>query len=384
MNQPEDKLRYELDERLRFEQLIADLSSKFVNLPAGEVDRVIMEVQRQFCEWLDLDLAGLWQWSDEFGTFRLTHLYRVDDGPQPPAPMLTREHFPWFEQQLLGGHPIAISSMTELPPEAARDREVYGHFGIKSVLAVPLAVGGAAPVGMLGFNKTRAERGWPDALITRLQLIAQPFANALARPRSDLALRANQEQLSVTAARLEAGIDLAALGYYEVDYGERTCFLDERFRDICGVPNDVRHGLDPVQFWLEHIHPDDRQLLSDTRQRLHGGAVDRIAAEYRYLHPAKGLRWLHHSARSTGPSAGGAGIRTFGVVRDITERQRMAEQQAEDLRFMTLIAELSSRFVNLPAGAVDRGSPNAGARGWREAPGCFGLPASDLPARRDG
>jgi hypothetical protein len=33
----------ELDERLRFETLRADLSSKFVNLPAGEVDREIMD-----------------------------------------------------------------------------------------------------------------------------------------------------------------------------------------------------------------------------------------------------------------------------------------------------------------------------------------------------
>ncbi len=32
----------ELEERLRFETLIADLSSKFINLSAGEVDREII------------------------------------------------------------------------------------------------------------------------------------------------------------------------------------------------------------------------------------------------------------------------------------------------------------------------------------------------------
>ena len=32
----------ELEERLRFETLIADLSSKFVNLPAGDVARCTM------------------------------------------------------------------------------------------------------------------------------------------------------------------------------------------------------------------------------------------------------------------------------------------------------------------------------------------------------
>ena len=38
--------RAELEERLRFETLIADLSSEFVNLPAGEVDREIMDAER--------------------------------------------------------------------------------------------------------------------------------------------------------------------------------------------------------------------------------------------------------------------------------------------------------------------------------------------------
>ena len=48
----------ELQERLRFETLIADLSSKFVNVPAGEVDREIMDAQRRICEILDLDLSA--------------------------------------------------------------------------------------------------------------------------------------------------------------------------------------------------------------------------------------------------------------------------------------------------------------------------------------
>jgi len=39
--------RPELEERLRFETLIADLSSKFINLPAGEVDREIEDAQRR-------------------------------------------------------------------------------------------------------------------------------------------------------------------------------------------------------------------------------------------------------------------------------------------------------------------------------------------------
>jgi hypothetical protein len=77
--------RPELEERLRFETLIADLSSKFINLPAGEVDREIEDAQRRLCELLDIDVCGLWQWAGSSRRYiTITHLYRPLGGPPPP------------------------------------------------------------------------------------------------------------------------------------------------------------------------------------------------------------------------------------------------------------------------------------------------------------
>ena len=61
MNTEDTNLRAELEARLLFETLIADLSSRFVNLPAGEVDGEIMDAQRRLCDFLSLDFATLWQ-----------------------------------------------------------------------------------------------------------------------------------------------------------------------------------------------------------------------------------------------------------------------------------------------------------------------------------
>ena len=451
MNAENSNSHTELEERLRFETLIADLSSKFVSLPAGEVDREIRDAQRRICEFLDIDFSALWQWSDEApGSFTLTHFYSVQEGPQPPERM-NQDQYPWARQQLLAGRIIKVSSLEDLPAEAAHDRETLRQFGIRSNLALPLSVGGEPPVGFLGLGTTQAKRDWPDALVKRLQLVAQICANALARKRADQALRESEERLSLAAnsaqagiwvldcrtqvfwanekarqifgyapeeainrerfkaavhpddwnlvqgsldralkagdpvnvefrirlgdgserwissrgrpyftsagepdrllglsiditdlkrsgaafrvseARLAAGTELAGLGNYEVDYGERTCFLDDRFREICGVPSDLQQGLEPVAFWMEHIHPDDRQSLLDERQKLHDGRVDRISAEYRYLHPIQGQKWIHHLARIAGCNATGTGVRTFGVLRDITPQKR-AEVEARELR----------------------------------------------------
>ena len=55
----------ELEERLRFETLLADISARFVNLPADQIDGEIEKAQRSVCECLGLDLSSLWQLSAE-------------------------------------------------------------------------------------------------------------------------------------------------------------------------------------------------------------------------------------------------------------------------------------------------------------------------------
>jgi PAS domain S-box-containing protein len=440
MNLEHTDPRAELEARLRFETLIADLSSKFVNLPAGEVDREIMDAERRICESLDLDLLVLWQLTDEAaGYFSATHAYSAQKGPLPPS-QLHEEEYPWYKQQLLAGRIIAFSSLEELPAQAAHDLESFRQLGIKSNLCLPLAVGGGPMIGAFSLNATRAARVWPDALVQRLQLVAQIFANALARRRAEQALRdladryraltttttdgfwevdhggkivdtndecarlhgysrdelltkslsdlqANEnpteirahsakimaagyarfdrqhrckdgriidveisttyrpssdtflaflrditerklaeEALRTSEARLEAGADLAGVGYYEVDFDQSTSFADERFSDICGVPAGYEPGLQRVEFWIEHIHPDDRQHVLEERRKAHEGKIARYDVEYRYLHPAQGEKWIHQLGCVATRNPTGRVIRSYGVFSDITERKRLSER----------------------------------------------------------
>jgi formate hydrogenlyase transcriptional activator len=75
-----------LEERLRFETLLAEISSRFVNVPASEVDREIEDAQRRICESLDIDILAVWQLSNEDPVaLTATHYYSVQQGPQPPG-----------------------------------------------------------------------------------------------------------------------------------------------------------------------------------------------------------------------------------------------------------------------------------------------------------
>jgi formate hydrogenlyase transcriptional activator len=124
-----------LEERLKFETLLAELSAHIVNLPTDRVNSDIEDAQRCICEFLDLDRSTLWQ---------------------------VPEREPGTMQKVLGGKAVTISKITDLPPEAGRDRESFRAHGTKSGVYVPLSVGEGPAFGLLGFGVMREERSWSE------------------------------------------------------------------------------------------------------------------------------------------------------------------------------------------------------------------------------
>ena len=72
-----------LEERLKFETLLAELSARFVNLPSDRIDSEIEGAQRRICQHLDLDRSTLWQvWEGDSEALLLTHIYRPPESQE--------------------------------------------------------------------------------------------------------------------------------------------------------------------------------------------------------------------------------------------------------------------------------------------------------------
>ena len=274
-----------LKERLKFESLLAELSGHFVNLPADRIDSEIEDAQRRICELLDLDRATLWQVPEEEpGTLVLTHIHQPPEVRPPVERMNVRDFFPWTARKVLDGEVVGISKISDLPPEASRDRETFLLYGTKSNVIIPLSVGKGSVFGLLSFAVIREERDWPETVVTGFKLIAQVFANALARKQAEETyregeriLRQNEKDLRGLAGRLihaqeeerrrlarELHDDLAQrLAVFAIDVGRLELQLTD-------PPTPVRETLREMKDDIVRISQDVHSLS----RRLHPSILD--------------------------------------------------------------------------------------------------------------
>ncbi len=332
-----------VDARVSFEALLAELSSRFVNIPPAELDREISDAHRRICECLDIDISALWQWSAESPRdFTMTHVYRALEGPPLPDPMDAREYFPWCLEEVGAGRIVAVASLDELPPQAARDRGTFHYVGARNALVFPLAAGGGPVIGALAFNSVREERNWPDEIVRWLQLVAQVFANALVRKRADATLRESEERLQLAAESAEVGM-------WALDVGSGRFWVNDRGRELFGYATGSDVTMARV---LESVHPADRRALEEVVR----GAVESaqgLRIDYRIVLPDGSVRWIHSRGRLQ-PATAEKPVRLLGTSVDVTERKQFENLQADRLRFEALLSGISARFVSLAADQLDQ------------------------------
>jgi signal transduction histidine kinase len=190
-----------VQECLRFETLLAELSATFVNLPAGQVDLQIEAALRRLVEFLDVDRGALAELLLGQKQLVITHSSHTPEAPPHPRIILD-EQLPWYARTIYQGGLLRFSALPdELPPEAAAEREYCLRVGLKAHVMIPLKVTGAV-VGAIGFGSFRKNRGWSEDLVQRLRLVGEIFANAVARKRADEALLAREQSLRQTRENL--------------------------------------------------------------------------------------------------------------------------------------------------------------------------------------
>jgi formate hydrogenlyase transcriptional activator len=232
MNRPETNPPAELEDRLRFEMLLTELSTRFVSITPESLDQEIVNAQRQIVHALDLDRSVLGELEGE--GFVVTHSWYLPG--LEPLPGFSIKDLPWMSSMIAGGEVVCVARIDDLPEEAAREKEVGRRFGLRSNVTFPLSVGGKV-IGAMSFGTMHREREWPDAIVNRLRLFVEMIGSAIARTRAEKATREALDEVRRLRDQLQR----------ENVYLRKEVRVARRHPRLVGESAALRHVLEQVE-----------------------------------------------------------------------------------------------------------------------------------------
>ena len=342
--------RHTLAAQVAFEDLLTRLSAAFVAVPSAAVDDEIDRWLRVLADFLEIDRCALLQRPSDEAVLHMTHFHAGTKAP-PTATVVSRGEFPWYMAKVSRGQMIRIERLPEgLPPEAEHERVHATKTGSGALLVLPFSFGGA-PLGALAFTSA-TPRPWPDALVSRLELVAQVFAGALGRRQARRALeeRLEFERLitdlvkafvSVTGDQLAAQIQTGLgqlIHHFDVDRSTLARLTDDG-KGIVGAYTARANGAPPsptslgFPWYMEQLRAGRIIQLSRFAEDLPPTATDE-----RQLGLETGLRsHLAIPLFGDGRLWGSIGFSSFRSPR------RWTDDQAHRLR---LVGEIMMEAVN--------------------------------------
>lgn len=261
----------ELEERLRFEQLVSDLCASFATAPAARADELIAHWLGRLGGLLQVDQVSVYLTPAAAGRSKLAYSWRAGDRNSLP----TREN-----------------------RRSASRRD-------PTTLHLPLEVNGT-PLGVLAFNN-REDRPLPDELVRRLHLVAQIFANVIARKQIEGEMRQVEALNAAVLASLPGMVAIV----------DRTGTIVRANEEWERHAREHPAGFDraTVSHNLLAICGDATQAGDDTATEVHGGltavldgARNRFSVTYPRLRPSSEAHWYEMWIERLARREGGAVI----------------------------------------------------------------------------
>ena len=188
-----------------FIRRLGTLSSRIIAVRAEGVDEEIVRALEGLVVDLGTDRASFYQF-DTASRAVVSQSQWARPGIELDVSNAVRE-LPWYRARILAGETIAVSTLDELPPEAAAERRFAERVGLKSNLTIPVSVAGRL-VSVIATGSFAAPRGWPVEVVERVRIVGEILAGAVDRRNRDVELKRSLEEVRVLRDQLAAENDL--------------------------------------------------------------------------------------------------------------------------------------------------------------------------------
>ena len=332
----------ELRVQSRLQQLLLDVSSAYIGLPAEEIDRAIQDSLGELASHIDADRGYVFEYDFDRGICTNTHEWcgegippQIDALKAVPLESMTE----WVETHRRG-KAMYIPNVLSLPQGAVRD--ILEPQDIKNLLAVPL-MSGRECIGFIGFDSVLRHHAYSDSEQYLLTVFGRLLVSVYLRRQAEESLKKSEEKHRLL---IENSHDII----YALTPDGLFNFVSPAWIDLLGHPVDEVTG----RHFREFVHPEDvprcaafLHSVIETEHRQEG-------VTYRVRHIDGTWRW-HTSNGVALKDESGSVFGYQGIARDVTlqkeaeEAIRDAQQRLEDIiEFLpdaTLVIDREGRVI---------------------------------------
>jgi signal transduction histidine kinase/integral membrane sensor domain MASE1 len=359
-----------LAERLAFEEMLSRLSKAFVHVPSSEADRTFETWLQRVAEHLQLDGLALLEFTATGEEF----VIRSWTGTRPASSPLgfASDDFPWAVAQLRRGQTLRFGRPDDLPMIAAGERAMLRRHGVRSGIILPLEAGGRVLGGLACVSFAEAPPR-QEHVESRLGLVGEVFANALARRETEDALRASEGMKSAILASLGSGV--AVLDRNGTIIAVNEGWMKRAEETAPTSANRAGVGDNYLAAWRQvgASVPHARDAVAGIE-----AVLDRRRDAFAFAYPASSSpksRWFQLSAVRLHTAGGGAVISQTDIT-DWKHAEIEAQRSREELAHFTRVSTMGALAASL---AHELNQPLTGIMSNAQAARRFlGAPSPDL------
>lgn len=242
-----EKAKEKLDFKSRFENLLIDISTGFIEMQGNALNPGINDALMKVGTSIQADRSYLFQVDNAARTVSNTHEWCADaiETHIDNLQNLPFTSIPWWISKLTRHDTISIPSVANLPEEASAEKAILEQLCNQSMVAVPI-VHGENLIGFLGFDSVHRERTWSEDIIDLLRIVGVAMSNALLRNRMETELR-NMYLKADEEARMNATLlkevnhrvknnlsEIIGLLYAQLRYTEETKSISDFVPSLIG------------------------------------------------------------------------------------------------------------------------------------------------------
>ena len=279
-----------LNDRLRFEELLSRLSGAFVHLAGHEMD------------------PAFEHWFEQIGAFLGVDRIAVTGLPNVGQPLVTAH------------------AWTRAGGDGRR---------IERSLTLPLVAGNRL-LGRLDLARRSPGEPWTEERLRWLRLVAEVFANALARKETDDALRASRAMKSAILDALSSSVAV-------LDRRGWIIAVNDVGTRFAGTAAPLGVGMN----YLDHVRVPDPRCADDIRAGIQA-VLDHARPTYavEYVRRDDRERWFAFSVVALDRPEGGAVVSETEIT-DRKHAEREAEQSRQELAHFTRVSTMGELTASI-------------------------------------